>query len=244
MDTILNRESKMIEIHGMLRGEMRDTRTGRLLMKFPREGIDGRIVEDSKGTVWEENVIVFDASLLLAQLARNNGESLDCQGNARTPDTRVSGIISLAVGLGDPSATIRGLVGVSSDIYHSGLVVDVGGAWNLQSPPAATSGGGQRVGTYTGDRLPAFLVQELTRKTVTPFYVDVNGNRTVKRTNIIDLETSFDEGEAVAALVEMGLFGGDGALNVNGGTQVNYKTFPVINKPNTAQLSFIWRLTF
>ena len=244
MNTIISQESKMIEVHGMLRAEMRDARTGDLLLRFPREGLDKRIVKDSQGIAWEHNVIVFDASLLLAQLARNNGESVDCQGNSRTPDTRVSGIISLAVGLGDPTGSVRSLVGISSDIYHSGLVTDAGGVWNLQSPPAATNGGGQRVGIYSGSRLPAYLVSELTRKTLTPFYVDSNGNRTIARTNIIDLEASFDEGEAVAALVEMGLFGGDGALGVNGGTMVNYKTFPVINKPSTAQLSFIWRLTF
>jgi hypothetical protein len=150
----------------------------------------------------------------------------------------------LAVGLGDPDGSLRLSPGISPDLFHPGLVTDVGGPWNLLAPPAATNQGGQRIGTVTGDRLPAYLVQEQTRKQCTAYYVDSNGNRTTKRTNIIDLETAFGEGEAVANLVEMSLFGGDDSLNPVSGTMVNYKVFSVISKPDTATLTFIWRLTF
>jgi len=45
-------------------------------------------------------------------------------------------------------------------------------------------------------------------------------------------------------LMEMGLVGGDASLAPNTGTLINYRTFAVINKPNTATLTITWRLTF
>jgi hypothetical protein len=38
--------------------------------------------------------------------------------------------------------------------------------------------------------------------------------------------------------------GNDSLFSPDGGTMVNYKTFAVINKPATAELTIIWRLTF
>jgi len=104
--------------------------------------------------------------------------------------------------------------------------------WDLQNPPPATAAQTQ-------------LEAELTRKTFdSTNYVDGSGNPTVTRTNIVDYITTFTETEAVGALVEMGLFGGTGSTSPNSGTQVNYHTFAVWNKPNTSTLTIVWRLTF
>jgi len=107
---------------------------------------------------------------------------------------------------------------------------DVG--WDLQNPPSATANETQ-------------LYTELRRKTFSSKnYVDNLGSPSATRTNIIDFQTTFAESEAVGPLVEMGLFGGVGALNSNGGTMINALNFPVINKPSTSNLSILWRLTF
>jgi hypothetical protein len=104
--------------------------------------------------------------------------------------------------------------------------------WDLQNPPAETAN-------------LTVLYSELTRKTfASKTYVDSLGSPSATRTNIIDFLTTFLETEAVGPLVEMGLFGGNGALNPNGGTRVNARHFAVINKPATSQLSILWRLTF
>jgi len=107
-----------------------------------------------------------------------------------------------------------------------------GGSWDLQAPPAETA-------TQTQ------LENELFRKEFDSVnYIDGVGNITATRTNIIDLTTVFGTTEANGALVEMGLFGGTSATTANQGTQVNYFTFPVINKDSSAVLTIIWRLTF
>ena len=107
---------------------------------------------------------------------------------------------------------------------------DVG--WDLQNPPAETAN-------------QTILESELIRKTFSAkTYIDGSGNPTVTRTNVIDFTTTYLEAEAVGPLVEMGLFGGNGALVTDGGTMINYKTMSVINKPSTSKLIIVWRLTF
>jgi hypothetical protein len=107
---------------------------------------------------------------------------------------------------------------------------DVG--WDLQNPPAETPD-------------LTLLYSELYRKQFTTrYYVDINGNSSPTRTNIVDYLTTFLDTEAVGPLVEMGLFGGTGALSSGGGTRMNAKHFKVINKPATSELSILWRLTF
>jgi len=104
--------------------------------------------------------------------------------------------------------------------------------WDLQNPPIATSSQTQ-------------LVNELERKTFNrSYYVDDAGLETPTRTNIVDFEVTYEETEAVGALVEMGLYGGAGSTAPGGGTMVNYHTFPVWNKPSTSTLTIVWRLTF
>lgn len=83
-------------------------------------------------------------------------------------------------------------------------------------------------------------------------------------TNIVDFTCTYTESEAVGALNEMGIMATYSAnpLITNPNTNnppasrdttidvstldilVNYLTFPVINKPNTATLAITWRITF
>jgi len=104
--------------------------------------------------------------------------------------------------------------------------------WDLQNPPIATAA-------------QTLLVNELDRKRFSrTYYVDDLGVESLTRTHIVDFETTFNDTEAVGALVEMGLFGGTGSTSAGGGDMVNYHTFPVWNKPSTSTLVCTWRLTF
>jgi hypothetical protein len=113
-----------------------------------------------------------------------------------------------------------------------GLAVGLGGGgWDVLNPPPATAAQTQ-------------LSNELTRKTFQSVNFISGLNISATPTNVIDLTTFFNESEAVGSLLEMGLVGGDATLTPNTGTLINYRTFPVINKPNTATLTITWRLTF
>lgn len=123
------------------------------------------------------------------------------------------GIRVLAVGTGNPS-------------------------WNPNNPPEATAAQTQ-------------LEAELARKrfaNVNFVRTDGSGLPANAVTNIVDFQTVFAESEAVGPIVEFGLFGGGtGTESVdtqaNAGIMVNYRTIPVINKPNTATLSIVFRIT-
>lgn len=98
------------------------------------------------------------------------------------------------------------------------------------------------VNTQTALRTP------LARKAITSWtYLDSNGNPTASETNVIQLTTNFTEAEAIGAIVEMGLFGGDATLTLGSGYMYNYKVFPVWNKVSTGggmKLTVVWKLTF
>lgn len=114
-----------------------------------------------------------------------------------------------------------------------GLAVGTGAiGWDPFNPPPATAAQTQ-------------LWNELFRKQFQSINF-FNGVADVSSppTNILDLTTFFVESEAVGPLVEMGIVGGDATLVANTGTLINYRTFPVINKPPTATLTIVWRLTF
>lgn len=127
---------------------------------------------------------------------------------------------------------------------------DVG--WNLQSPPSATN-------------TQRSLFNEIGRKVFSSTtFVAADGSPTSIPTNVVDLTTIFSESEAVGALTEMGIIGGDCSTNMatrnpilpaNGAYDdtvdtvgkdllVNYRTFKVINKDSESTLSWTWRLTF
>jgi len=166
-----------------------------------------------------KNVVTRDASILIARLMKSPGTP-----NVSEP---AFGVYALAVGTGD-----------------------VG--WDPMNPPAATN-------------TQRSLYNELARKQVTVSdFIDSVGAISGIPTNVVDFTTTFSESEAVGALVEMGLLGGDVDTNMavtnpilpaNGiydptvdvvgkDMLVNYKTFPVINKPATSTLTWTWRLTF
>jgi hypothetical protein len=125
-------------------------------------------------------------------------------------------------------------------------------AWNPMNPPPANPS--QRS-----------LYNELGRKAIAATnFINSDGDLSGIRTNVVDFTTTFTESEAVGALTEMGLIGGDVDTNMslrnpilppNGPYDasvdtsgkdilVNYVTFPVINKPPTSSLTWSWRLTW
>lgn len=161
-----------------------------------------------------QNVVTRDLSILLARLTKDSIEP-------------AHGIFALAMGTGDAG-------------------------WDLQNPPAATN-------------TQRSLYAEIGRKTfVETNFIDSGGATSAVPTNIVDFATQFTATEVVGALVEMGLIGGDvsddlGTTNpvtpANGvfdettdvrgkDTLCNYLTFPVINKPSSATLRVVWRITF
>lgn len=106
--------------------------------------------------------------------------------------------------------------------------------WDKQNPPSATTA-------------QTLLESELARKRFASVnFVQTNGSGLPSTvvTNIIDFTTVFNESEAVGALIEFGLFGGDADDTVpNSGILINYRTFPVINKSNTSSMSIVFRIT-
>lgn len=160
------------------------------------------------------NLVVLDASVLVCRLMKD-------------PSEPPHGIYALAVGTGD-----------------------VG--WSLQAPPAPTV-------------TQRSLYSELARKTfANTQFIDGDGVPTAIPTKVCDFTTFFAEAEATGPLVEMALLGGNISTNMavknpvlppNGpynvstdltlyDTEVNYLTFPVINKPPTSSLTIVWRLSF
>lgn len=121
------------------------------------------------------------------------------------------------------------------DTGISYLAVGTGGSgWNLQDPPAP-------INTQTA------LANEIARKAFTTedvaFVDPETGDHVTVPTNVVDYTATFAETEAVGPIVEMGLFGGDATDMPDSGTQVNYRTFPVINKSASMTLSIIIRIT-
>jgi len=115
------------------------------------------------------------------------------------------------------------------------LAVGTGASgWNLQNPPQPTTS-------------QTKLENEIARKAFTTedvTFVDPDtGDPTEVPTNVVDFTATFGETEAVGPLVEMGLFGGDATDMVDSGTEVNYRTFPVLNKGNSYTMSITFRIT-
>lgn len=187
---------------------------GEVFMEM-RDAESGELIEDHH----IDNVITKDMSVLLARLCKD----------ALEPN---HGILALAVGTGDAS-------------------------WDLQSPPPAESR--QR-------RLYAEIERKPFEDTwfVWPEGHPDAGQEASVMTNVVDFRATFAPSEANGALVEMGLVGGDApnsldpdplpidpddpydeTVDVDGhDILANYLTFPVINKPDSASLSIVWRITW
>jgi hypothetical protein len=106
--------------------------------------------------------------------------------------------------------------------------------WDKQNPPAPTN-------------IQTALVAEIARKAFTTqdtsFVDPTTGDHVSTPTNVVDYEATFAETEAVGPIVEMGLFGGDASDMPNSGNEVNYRTFPVLNKSSSMTLTIIIRIT-
>lgn len=106
--------------------------------------------------------------------------------------------------------------------------------WNLQNPPQPTNA---QIALNREIARKAFSTQDVT-------FIDPDtGSPTIVETNVLDFTATFAETEAVGPIVEMGLFGGDATDLADSGTEVNYRTFPVINKTNSMTLTIIFRIT-
>jgi hypothetical protein len=155
----------------------------------------------------------------------------------------------------DASILIARLMKNPTEPFHGiyALAVGTGNVgWNPMSPPAATN-------------TQRSLWSEIARKTfANTQFINSGGLPVAIPTNVVDFTTTFAEAEAVGALDEMGLIGGNLSTNMsqrnpvlppNGpydptvdltqfDTLVNYLCFPVINKPATSTLTIVWRLSF
>ena len=154
----------------------------------------------------------------------------------------------------DASILIARLMKNNAEPPHGIFCLAVGSGnvgWDPMNPPAPTNT--QRA-----------LYSEITRKTfASTTFIDAGGMPTAVPTNVVDFTTTFTDSEAVGALVEMGLIGGNvvitprnpvsppnGPYNVppvdlsTKETLVNYLTYAVLNKPATSTLSITWRLQF
>lgn len=96
--------------------------------------------------------------------------------------------------------------------------------------------------TQTALRVP------LARKAIDAWtYLDASDNPTATETNVIQLTTTFTEAEAIGAIVEMGLSGGDATVALGSGYMFNYKVVPVWSKTADGggqQLTIVWKLVF
>lgn len=131
------------------------------------------------------------------------------------------------------------------------LAVGTGATGNILSPDAP-------------DQRQRKLNAEIARKPFTQtVFRDASGAAVGIPTNVVDFTCTFDEGEAVGPLNEMGLLStiSDNTTLKNDNpdsfptrdlTQdltlydilINYLTFSVISKPSTARLTITWRITF
>jgi hypothetical protein len=154
--------------------------------------------------------------------------------------------------------------------YDAGILAAI-----LLRDPASRSNGMNMLAVGTGatgallspdapDPRQRKLNAELSRKSfLTTTFRDGSGNAVAIPTNIVDFTCTFDEGEAVGPLNEMGILstisGNPLIKNQNPNTfptrdttvdlsnydiLVNYLTFSVLSIPATARLSITWRITF
>jgi len=188
---------------------------------FPRYNIKGDVFltlrDGATGAIQEQreyNLVVLDASILIARLMKDNAEP-------------PHGAYALAVGTGDtgwdpmnppaPTDTQRSLYSeLARKTYADTEFIDSGGV------PTA-------IPTHVVDFTTTFTESEAVGPLVEMGLIggNVDTNMSVKKPVLppngpydptVDL-TSFD-------------------------TLINYLTFPVINKPATSTLTIVWRLTF
>lgn len=148
---------------------------------------------------------------------------------------------------------------VQSEMHVKNLIVNRASQFMAKRMKPGTSWGngiqylevGTGVGTGTTqvpqreDINQSTLRVPLTRKEITSWtYLDANDQPTAVETNVLALTTTFNEQDAIGAIVEMGLFGGDATAQTGTGYMFNYKAFPVWNKADGMRLTIVWKITF
>jgi hypothetical protein len=106
--------------------------------------------------------------------------------------------------------------------------------WNLQNPPQPTA---SQTKLYSEIARKAFSTEDVN------FIDPETGDPTTIPTGVVDFTMTFAETEAVGPWVEMGLFGGDASELTDSGTEVNYRTLPVLNKSNSMVMTITFRIT-
>ena len=95
----------------------------------------------------------------------------------------------------------------------------------------------------TDDKLETELFRKVFNRTA---FIDGDGNETVTPTSVVDYETIFTETEAVGPITEMGLL--SSTTDVVGDTAntmlFNHRRISVMNKPSTATLTIIFRISY
>lgn len=151
------------------------------------------------------------------------------------------------------------LKGIVAERHMKNLIVSMAGNFMAHRMVPGTSWGagigylevGTGVGTGTTqspqveDINQQALRVPLQRNAITSWtFLDSSGNATASETNVVQYTTTFGSSDAVGAIVEMGLFGGDATATMGSGHMFNYKTFPVWNKQSGMNLTVIWNVTF
>jgi hypothetical protein len=151
------------------------------------------------------------------------------------------------------------LKGVVGERHMKNLIVNMASKFMAHRMVPGTSWGsgigylevGTGVGTGTTqapqveDVNQTALRVALSRKAITSWtFLDSAGNATASETNVVQYTTTFLETEAIGAIVEMGLFGGDATTTLGSGHMFNYKVFPVWNKQSGMRLTVIWNITY
>jgi hypothetical protein len=106
--------------------------------------------------------------------------------------------------------------------------------WNLQNPPQPTV---SQTKLYSELARKAFSTEDVN------FIDPETGDPTTVPTGVVDFTMTFAETEAVGPWVEMGLFGGDASELRDSGTELNYRTLPVLNKTNSMVMTITFRIT-
>jgi hypothetical protein len=177
---------------------------------YLRDGATGDLIEERV----LRNLVVLDASILVARLMKNNSEP-------------PHGIFALAVGTGDvgwnpmsppaPTNTQRSLYSeLSRKTFTNTQFIDAGGV-----PTAIPT----KVVDFTTTFAEAEAVGPLDEMGLIGGNVDAN---MAIRNPVLPPNGPYDP------TVDL----------TTKDTLVNYLTFPVINKPPTSTLSIVWRLTF
>ena len=186
--------------------------------------INGQVIN----TFEDHNLIVDTASILMARRMAP-GAITGAQDESFLGDHIDFGLRYCALGVGILQDTSLPYDEVTNNVDRD--------AYDLQNPPEP-------------ELNETTLLGEFYRKRFTNWcFMDAAGQETETATNILILDTTFYENEAVGPITEIALFGGDALPHNNdagkdSGLMFNLKRFKVINKQDNHRISIRWKLTF